>query len=250
MENDQARFFGERVAAAYDATSRRSTTASVRHVDDAVAFLERTAAGGPALELAIGTGRVALPLAARGISVDGIDISPAMVAKLREKPGGAELDVTVGDVAAFDLGRTYRLVFIVANSLTNLAAQDRQVQCFESVARHLTDDGMFVIESFIPEPDWLRDGQYVRVEAVTEDAVFLDVCRIDVVEQRLDESHVVLSEAGVQLRPVLTRFVWPSELDLMAKVAGLERRERWAGWRGEPFTGESGSFVTVYAHAT
>lgn len=240
VENDQAAFFDERVAEFYDDISRREDTPAT------VAFLERLAGGGPALELGIGTGRVALPLAARGIRVDGIDISPAMVAELRAKPGGDRLSVTVGDFADVPVPGTYALVFVVFNSLCNLGTQDEQVRCFENVANHLDEGGSFVVEAFVPQPDWLRDGQYVHAEAVGADEVRLDVCRVDAVAQRLDESHVVLSSEGVRLHPVVTRYVWPSELDLMARIAGLRLKERWAGWSGEPFTAGSHTYVSVY----
>ena len=228
------------MAETYDYVSERGDTRAT------VALLEQLARGGPALELAIGTGRVALPLAACGIRVDGIDISPAMVARLRAKPGGDHIDVTIGDFAHVPVPGTYRLVFAVFNSLCNLGTQNDQVRCFENVSAHLTDDGSFVVEAFVPDPAWLRNGQYVNAEAVGVDEVRLDVCRIDTVTQRLDESHVVLSDAGVLLYPVVTRYVWPSELDLMARIAGLHLLERWAGWSREPFTADSTTHVSVY----
>jgi SAM-dependent methyltransferase len=241
VENDQARFFDERAAAFHDTVRQRGDTS------ETVAFLERLARGGPALELAIGTGRVALPLAARGITVDGIDISEAMVARLRAKPGGDQLAVTIGDFAAVAVSGLYRLVFVVANSLCNLGTQDDQVRCFENVAAHLTDDGSFVVDGFIPDAVWLRDSQYVETEAVGVDHVMIDVGRIDAVAQRLEESHVVLSQGGVQLYPVVTRYVWPSELDLMARLAGLRLKERWADWSRKRFTAASKTHVSVYA---
>ena len=242
MENDQEGFFDERAAAFHDTVRQR------RDTPETVAFLEPLARGGPVLELAIGAGRVALPLAARGITVDGIDISEAMVARLRAKQGGDQLDVTIGDFAAVAVSGLYRLVFVVANSLCNLGTQDDQVRCFENVAAHLTDDGSFVVDGFIPDAAWLRDGQYIEAEAVGVEHVMLDVGRIDAVTQLLEETHVVLSQGGVQLYPVVTRYVWPSELDLMARIAGLRLRERWAGWSREPFTAASNAYVSVYGH--
>ena len=241
MENDQAGFFDERAAAFHDTVRQR------RDTPETVAFLEPLARGGPVLELAIGAGRVALPLAARGITVDGIDISEAMVARLRAKPGGDQLDVTIGDFAAVAVSGLYRLVFVVANSLCNLGTQDDQVRCFENVAAHLTDDGSFVVDGFIPDAAWLRDGQYIEAEVVGVDDVMLDVGRVDVVAQRLEETHLVLSPGGVHLYPVVTRYVWPSELDLMARIAGLRLKERWADWNREPFTAASRTHVSVYA---
>src|SRR2546421_8227671 len=232
--------FGEDAAEIYDDEPRGDEV-------EAVAFLERLAGGGPALELAIGTGRIALPLAARGIQVDGIDFSPAMVAKLRAKPGGDQISVTMGNFADVPVQGTYRLVFVVFNTLFNLLTQDDQVRCFENVAAHLTDDGAFVVEAFVPTYlTRLRDDQYVDAEAIGIDEVRLDVGRHDPVTQRLDESHVVLSRAGVRLYPIVTRYAWPSELDLMARIAGLRLKDRWAGWNREPFTATSSTHVSVY----
>jgi SAM-dependent methyltransferase len=212
-----------------------------------VTFLEALAGGGPVLELAIGAGRIALPLAARGIRVDGIDFSPAMVARLRAKPGGDQLSVTIGDFKDVPVAGEYPLIYVVFNTLFNLLTQDDQVRCFESVAAHLTEDGSFVVEAFVPSFLYrLREGQYVEAEGIDLDAVRLDVGRHDPVTQRLDESHVVLSPEGVRLFPVVSRYAWPNELDLMARIAGLRLKERWAGWSREPFTSTSGSHVSVY----
>lgn len=233
--------FGEATAEIYDDHSTGSDPVAT------VAFLERSACGGPALELAVGTGRIALPLAARGITVDGIDFSPAMVAKLRAKPGGEELSVTIGDFADVPVSSRYSLIYIVFNTLFNLLTQDDQVRCFENVATHLTENGVFVVEAFVPSYLMrLRDDQYVDAEAIGVDEVRLDVARHDPVAQRLDESHVVLTPAGIRLFPIVCRYAWPSELDLMARLAGLRLKDRWGGWNHEPFTGESRSHVSVY----
>ena len=215
--------------------------------DETVAFLAQLAGTGRALELAVGTGRIALPLAARGVAVDGIDISDAMVARLREKPGGAAIAVTMGDFAEVAVPGSYRLIYVVYNTLFNLLTQDEQVRCFENVAAHLTGDGAFVVEAFVPTYlHRLRDDQYVDAEAVAVDSVWLDVGRHDPVAQRLDESHVHLTDAGVRVYPIVTRYAWPSELDLMARIAGLHLNERFGGWRGEPFDGRSARHVSVY----
>jgi len=212
-----------------------------------VTFLETLAGIGPALELAIGTGRIALPLAARGIRVDGIDFSAAMVARLRAKPGADQLAVTMGDFADVPVVDTYRLIYVVFNTLFNLLTQDDQVRCFENVAAHLTEDGSFVVEAFLPSFLYrLRNDQYVDAEAIGVDAVRLDVGRHDPVTQGLDESHVVLSREGVRVFPVVCRYAWPHELDLMARIAGLRLKERWAGWSREPFTSISSNVVSVY----
>ena len=221
---------------------------AVGDVPATVAFLEERARGGPALELAIGTGRIALPLSARGITVDGIDFSPAMVAKLRSKQGGNRLSITMGNYADVDVPGIYRLVYLVANSLSNLLTQDEQVRCFQNVAAHLTDDGLFVLEAGVPS--WLyrlQNGQYVMAEAIEVDEVRLDVARHDPVTQRLEESHVRLSRDRVRLNPIVTRYTWPSELDLMARIAGLRLKERWDGWNREPFTA-TGNCISVYGH--
>jgi SAM-dependent methyltransferase len=238
---DPFQAFGEEVARTYDDSPRGDEAA-------AVAFLERVAQGGPALELAIGTGRIALPLAARGIRVDGVEISPDMVARLRAKPGGDQIAVTVGDFADVPVEGSYRLIFVVFNTLFNLLTQDDQVRCFENVAARLTDDGVFVVETLVPTfLHRLRDNQHVDAEAIAVDEVRLDVARHDPVTQTLDESHVVLTREGVRLFPIVARYAWPSELDLMARIAGLRLRERWGGWQGEPFTADSRLHVSVYA---
>jgi SAM-dependent methyltransferase len=240
MENyEPAMSFGEETSEVYDDELRGDEDATV-------AFLEQLARGGPALELAIGTGRIALPLAVRGIQVDGIDISPAMVAKLREKPGGDRLTVTMGDFADVAVPGTYRLIYVVYNTLFNLLTQEDQVRCFENVAAHLTDDGAFVVEANSPSFFYrLRNDQHVDAESVEVDEVTLDVLRHDPVAQTIDESHVVLSRAGVRLFPIVQRYSWPSELDLMARIAGLRVKERWGGWDREPYTA-SGNVVSVY----
>ena len=213
----------------------------------AVAFLERLAGPGPALELGIGTGRIALPLAARGIRVDGIDLSPAMVDQLRTRPGGDRLSVTIGDLADVPVSGAYRLIYVLFNTLFNLLTQEAQVRCFENVAAHLADDGSFVVEAIVPAFLYrLRDDQYVNAENIEVDEVRLDLLRHDPATQMLEESHVSLSQAGVRLNPVVQRYAWPSELDLMARIAGLRLKERWGGWTREPFNSSSAAHVSVY----
>jgi SAM-dependent methyltransferase len=232
--------FGEDIAQMYRDVQRGDE-------NTAVAFLEQLAGRGPALELAIGTGRIALPLAARGIRVDGVDISPAMVDQLRAKPGGDQLSVTIGDFADVPVLGTYRLIFVVWNTLFNLLTQEDQVRCFENVAAHLTDDGAFVVEAFVPAFLYrLRNHQYVEAEAIEVDEVRLDVLRHDAATQRLEESHVSLSRMGVHLQPVVQRYAWPSELDLMARIAGLRLKGRWGGWDRAPFNASSSAHVSVY----
>jgi SAM-dependent methyltransferase len=185
--------FGDHVAANYDKSSQRGDEAA------AVAFLEQLARGGRALELAIGTGRIALPLSAKGVQVDGIDFSPSMIAKLRAKPGGTELNVILGNFADVAVSKTYDLIYIVFNTLFNLLTQDEQVRCFENVAAHLADEGVFVIEGGVPtEFCQLRKNQYVDLENIEVDRVQLDIARYDPVTQLLEETHVSLSNKGVQ----------------------------------------------------
>ena len=213
----------------------------------AVEFLAQLASQGPALELAIGAGRIALPLTARGIRVDGIDISPAMIAQLRTKPGGNEISVMVGDFADVPVDGIYSLIYVVWNSLFNLLTQEAQVRCFQNVARHLDGKGHFVIEAFVPTfLCRLRNNQYVDAEAILVDEVRLDVLRHDISTQMIEESHVSLSAAGVRLNPVVQRYAWPAELDLMARMAGLRLTQRWGGWNREPFNSASGTHISVY----
>lgn len=233
--------FDADAAAIYDDSQRGDEQAATE-------FLARLAGDGPALELAIGTGRIALPLAARGIGVDGIDLSEHMVAQLRAKPGGEQIQVTIGDFAEVPVPGRYRLIYLVYNTLFNLLSQDEQVRCFENVAARLTDDGVFVVEAFTPGYLYrLRDDQYVDAEAIGVRELWLDTGRHDPVGQRLDETHVRLTrEHGVRLYPIVCRYAWPSELDLMARIAGLRRHDRWAGWNREPFVAASRSHVSVY----
>jgi SAM-dependent methyltransferase len=231
--------FGEDVAGTYDDAPRGDE-------DAAVEFLGGLAGRGPALELAVGTGRIALPLAARGIRVDGVDISPAMIERLRAKPGGDRIQVTTGDFADVPVPGTYRLIYVVFNTFFNLLTQEDQVRCFENVAAHLTDDGSFVIEAGSPAAHYrLRNDQYVDAESIEVDAVKLDLLRHDPARQTIDESHVSISSKGVRLNPIVQRYAWPAELDLMARIAGLRLKGRWNGWNREPFTNKR-NVVSVY----
>jgi SAM-dependent methyltransferase len=238
---EPAMSFGDEVAAMYDVVDERGDEA------ETVEFLERLAGGGPVLELAIGTGRIALPLARRGVEVDGIDISEPMVGVLRSKPGSDQIAVTIGDFADVAVSRSYRLIYVVYNTLFNLLTQDDQVRCFQNVSAHLDDDGSFVVEAFVPAYLYrLRNDQYVDAEAIDVGEVRLDVGRHHPVSQTLDESHVSLSRSGVKVFPIVTRYSWPSELDLMARIAGLRLEHRWGGWNDETFTSTSERHVSVY----
>jgi SAM-dependent methyltransferase len=236
---DPATSFGPEVAARYDHELRGDEA-------ETVAFLADLARGGPALEFAIGTGRVALPLSQRGIRVDGIELSTPMVDRLRAKPGGAALIVTIGDMASASAAGRFPLIYLIFNTIYNLLTQDDQVRCFENAARHLAAEGRFVVEAGIPSA-WIRRTQFVNVERVTANEVVLDVNRYDPVTQILDENHVSLTNTGVRMGPISCRLAGPSELDLMARVAGLRLVERWGGWHREPFTAASERHVSVYA---
>lgn len=237
---DPAASFGTRVAATYDDQLRGDEA-------ETIDFLYGWARGGPVLELAIGTGRIGLPLAQRGLEVHGIELSAAMVEQLRKKPGGDRIPVTMGDYAEVGVDGTYRLIFVVFNTFYNLLTQEKQVRCFENVAKHLTDDGVFVVEAAMAtDMTALRDMQYVDAESVQVDSVTLDVARFDIVAQTLDENHVTISERGISLAPIVTRYVWPSEMDLMARIAGLRLLQRFGGWCDEPFDRKSWRYVAVY----
>jgi SAM-dependent methyltransferase len=213
----------------------------------AVAFLAQLAGHGPALELGIGAGRIALPLVARDIRVDGIDISAATVALMRAKPGGDKIAVTMADFTDVPVQGKYQLIYVVWNTFFNLPTQEAQVRCFESVAAHLEKGGSFVIEAYAPSFLYrLRNDQYVNVEGIELDAVHLDVLRHDAALQKLEESHISISQAGIRFGPVVQRYAWPSELDLMARIAGLRLKERWGGWNREPFKSNSELHVSVF----
>jgi SAM-dependent methyltransferase len=227
----------------YDQWPKRGTE------DATVEFLAGLAGGGPALELAIGTGRIGLPLASRGIAVTGVDLSADMVTQLRAKPGGADIPVTIGDFADVPVAGVFSLIYVVFNTFFNLLTQDDQVLCFANVAGHLTPGGVFVIEA--GPPDWLyrlRDHQHVNAEYVGVGDVIFDVLRHDPLTQRIEENHVYLSaDRGAHMVPIVQRYAWNAELDLMARMAGMELRERWAGWHREPYTADSRNCVHVYA---
>lgn len=236
MENH----FGEEIAARYDERS----TSTVEDVDLIVDFLEAVAGDGSVLELGIGTGRIALPFAARGVAVTGIDLSEAMVTRLRAKPGGDQLDVTVGDFARTRVDGSFSLVYLVANTIMNLTTQDEQVACFENAAAHLEPGGRFVIEVIVPGWQRLPPGERFLVFDVGPKHVGFD--EIDVVTQASFSHHYWIEDGRVTVFSPPFRYVWPSELDLMARIAGMSLRERWGGWSREPFTAESRKHVSVW----
>jgi SAM-dependent methyltransferase len=233
-------YFGERVAAKYD--DDRMFDPAV--VDPVVDFLEALASGGAALEFGIGTGRIALPLARRGVRVHGIDLSEAMVARLCEKPGGDEIGVTIGDFATTKVGSVFALVYLVFNTINNLTTQDEQVACFENAAAQLEPGGHFVIEVGVPALRRLPPGEVLHPFHMSTSHLGLD--EYDVATQSLVSHHYVIAGDTVEVRSIPFRYVWPAELDLMARIAGLELAERWSGWKREPFTGESTAHVSVW----
>ena len=199
------------------------------------------------LELGIGTGRIAIPLRERGVHVLGIDASEAMVERLRAKPHGAEIDVTIGDMATAWLGGLYGLVFVAFNTFFSLLTQQRQIDCFRNVAQALEPGGQFVLECFVPDVARFRDGnQTVRVVGFEETRVRLNASVHDSVAQTVSTQVVMFAEDGSWVRPVSLRYAWPAELDLMANIAGLELVERWAGWSREPFTAKATQHISVY----
>ena len=245
MKGYEAHTYGDRIAGVYD-----ELYGTLFDVDATVSLLAELAGGGPALELAIGTGRIALPLADRGVDVTGIDTSEAMVAELRAKPGGDDIPVAMGDFADVDIEGHFKLVFVVFNTLFNLATQDEQVRCFTNVTKHLSEGGVFVVEAFVPDVTRYTRHQTTGVDRLDSESVHLEASRHDPVNQTVDSQHIHLRRGEpVEMYPVSIRYAYPSELDLMASLAGLRLRARWGGWHKEPFTSESKFHVSVYEHA-
>jgi SAM-dependent methyltransferase len=230
------------VAERYDASTPEMFDPAV--VGPTVDFLEELAGDGAALELGIGTGRIALPLAERGVPVHGIDLSEAMVARLRAKPGAERLRVTIGDFASTRVDGSFSLAYLVFNTIMNLTTQDEQVACFENVAAQLEPGGCFVIEVGVPDLQRLPPGETFRPFRVT--AARLGFDEYDVVSQGLVSHHYTVVDGSLEVLSVPFRYVWPAELDLMARLAGMTLRERWRGWTREPFTSESTSHVSVW----
>jgi len=239
MDTYQEDTYGEHIADIYDEWYHTYDEA-------AVDTLGELAHGGRVLELGIGTGRIALPLRQKGVGVHGIDASPAMVAKLRAKLGGENISVTLGDFADVTVEGQFSLIYVLFNTFFALLTQEAQLRCFENVARHLDPQGVFVIEAFVPDVARFSGGQTTRTVSLTEAEVRLDASLHDPLTQQITSQHVVLSERGVRLYPVKLRYVWPSELDLMARLAGLSLRERWGSWTRDSFTADSGKHISVY----
>ena len=235
-------YFGEGVAERYDESSAEMFHPAV--VGPVVDFLAGLAGDGAALEFGIGTGRIAIPLSRRGVAVHGIDLSPQMLAQLRAKPGSGGIGVTVGDFATTRVEGTFRLAYLLRNTIMNLTTQDEQVACFENVAAHLEPGGCFVIEVIVPALQRLPPGETIRPFTVTPAHLGFD--EYDVATQIAISHHYWMLDGRLDARSVPFRYVWPSELDLMARLAGMTLRERWSDWARSPFTSDSSQHVSVW----
>src|SRR5215218_5725315 len=235
-------YFDERIARSYEA--RWPELFEPAAIDPVVEFLAGLAGDGAALELGIGTGRIAIPLSRRGVRVHGIDLSPEMVAQLRAKPGGGEIGVTVGDFATTTVEGRFSLAYLVFNTIGNLTTQDGQVACFQNVAAHLVPGGCFVLEVIVPALQRLPPGETIRPFAVTPAHLGFD--EYEVATQIAISHHYWMLDGRLDARSVPFRYVWPAELDLMARLAGMALEERWSGWRREPFTSDSTRHVSVW----
>ena len=236
--------YGDRIAADYDDLHI--------HMDPthAVEALARLAGGGRALELGIGTGRLALPLAARGVEIHGVDASEAMVAELRAKPGGEAIPVAMGDFAEAAVEGEFELVFVAFNTFFALLTQEEQVRCVGHVAAHLSPGGVFAVEAFVPDMcRYDHTGHALRMHRVDGERVMFDASTLDRAEQRISTRLVSIEGERSTQYPIEIRYVWPSELDLMALLAGLRLRERWSNWQGGQFDAASRSHVSIYERA-
>jgi SAM-dependent methyltransferase len=239
---DDDGYFGERVAARYDESAEVMSDAGA--VDPVIDLLVELAGGGRALELGIGTGRIALPLAERGVRVHGIELSKAMVARLRAKPGGEDVGVTIGDFTTTTVDGTFSVAYLVWNTIMNLTTQSAQVACFRNVAAHLEPGGSFVIEVGVPGLRWLPPGETFQVFHMSETRWGID--EYDVARQGLTSHHFEVVDGRLERTSIPFRYAWPAEFDLMAELAGMSLRERWSGWKREPFTSESRKHVSVW----
>jgi SAM-dependent methyltransferase len=232
--------FGELNADDYDALHDPGTT------QESVALIQEIAAGGRVLELAIGTGRMSIPLAENGLEISGIEGSPDMVEKLREKPGGKNIPVVIGDIADVEIEGPFDHVFLVFNTLFNLTSQEAQVRCFRNVARRLREGGTFLVETFVPDAEHIRSGQWIRTMKVDFSSVWIEAAQHDPIAQTFDFQRIRIAESGLRLVPLVMRYAFPPEMDLMAQLAGLRLKNRWGGWRREPFTADSKMHVSLY----
>jgi SAM-dependent methyltransferase len=239
-------YFGEPIAERYDESAADMFDPDV--VDPIVDFLVELAGDGSALELGIGTGRIALPLAQRGIRVHGIDLSEAMVSRLRVKPGAEQIGVTIGDFATTTVEGRFSVAYLIFNTIMNLTTQDEQVACFQNVAAHLQPGGCFVVEVAVPDLQRLPPGDTVRAFTVSDTRLGFD--EYDIASQGLISHHYWDVDGKLDGTSLPFRYVWPAELDLMARLAGMSLRERWSGWKREPFTSDSRAHVSVWQKPT
>jgi hypothetical protein len=244
VEGYSSSTYGDRAADVYD--EHIASVAGGAETLSAVEFLSSIAGSGPVLELGIGDGRLAIPLADRGLEVHGIDASPAMVARLKAKPGASGIRVVVDDFREVPIDGTYDLVFAAFNTFFGLVTQEAQVRCFHAVADRLTPSGAFVIEAFAPDPSRYDRGQRVQVTSIELNRVQIAVSLHEPKEQRVTSQHVILTPNGLRLIPVVMRYAWPSELDFMAQTVGLRLRDRWASWYRDPFVPSSVKHISVY----
>lgn len=241
-----AGYFGERVAAVYDdyANDPTRTEFGAEDIAATVEFLAQLAGGGPALEFGVGTGRIAIPLSKRGVPTHGIDLSQPMVARLKAKPGGKDVDVVIGDFATTSVAGSFSLVYLICNTIGNLTTQDAQIACFQNAAAHLRTGGRFVIKVMVPDLRRLPPGETMHVFAPGDRHWGID--EYDIANQGLVSHHFEEVDGTFERSSIPFRYVWPSELDLMAKIAGLRLSERLDGWTREPFTSESRQHVSVW----
>jgi SAM-dependent methyltransferase len=242
LEGYEEATYGDAIADAYDDWYQ-----NLFDIEATADLLAALAEGGRVLELAIGTGRVAVPLARRGVDICGVDASERMVAKLRAKPGGEHIPVTMGNFADVPIEGPFRLIYVVFTTLFALPSQAEQIHCLRQVAARLGPGGSFVMDAFVPDLTRFRGNQTVTAEHVGVNQVRLDASRHDPVEQRIDSSHILITSDGARLFPVALRYAWPAELDAMAMVAGLHLVNRWADYARSPFTATSTRHVSVYA---
>ena len=241
MDEYSEETYGERIADVYDLWYSEFDPSAIQ-------TLAELAHGGNALELGIGTGRIAIPLLNTGLTVHGIDASESMVAKLRAKPGGERIPISMGNFADVPVDGQYTLIYVVFNTFYALLTQDEQVRCFQNVAKHLATDGVFVIEGFVPDLKRFTAGQTIRLTRIEVNEVQVDVSQLQPDSQIITSQHIVLTEQGTRFYPVKVRFVWPVEMDLMARLSQLHLKERWSDWGRTQFTADSGKHISVYEH--
>lgn len=241
MEHYTDDTYGENIAGIYDQWYSGFDPYAIQALAD-------LAQGGKALELGIGTGRVALPLQNTGVTVHGIDASESMVARLQLKPGGADIPVVFGNFADVQVEGKYSLIYVVFNTFYALLTQEEQIRCFKNVSSHLTSDGVFVIEAFVPDLTRFTGGQAMRAIRLDHHEAQLDISLVELDKQIITSQHMLITEQGTRFYPVKIRYVWPTEMDLMARLSQLQLRARWSDWKKSPFTGESGKHISVYEH--